>query len=350
MYNIKILQLITGLDVGGAEKVVFDLSRSLKDLGHEVFVIGISDKDNLKYLFEEENINVSILNVLKTFSSFLRGCKELFVFIKEKDIRIIHVHMAHALIMALMVKIFRPKLKIVFTSHNFNIGSKTRELIVNFSKHFRDADIIFSASMWKNIYKKNAYVIPNGIDVSKYETNVKKNEIFTFLCIGRIEPVKNHKFLVDIAVRLEKEFDFEIHIVGEGFLKQELIDYIVEKNVKSKFKLLGYRKDINIICNRSHVFILPSLWEGLPISLLEAAASGIPVISTAVGSIPELIDENSGYLTDLDFLYDKMKLTYYNYNEALKKAGLLKRKIKEKYSLTFVVDEHIRVYKKLLNI
>mgnify|MGYP003403241544 FL=1 len=348
MNRIKMLHLITGLDVGGAEKVVFDLSRSLKALGHEVFVIGISDKDRLRELFIEQYVNVRTLNVVKTVPSFIRGCKELYVFIKKNDIKIVHAHMAHALIMSVLIKLAIPKLKIVFTSHNFNLGSSMREIIVKVFKPFRNSDIIFSKNMQKSIYKKDAIIIPNGIDTLQYELDVEKNAVFTFLCIGRIEPVKNHKYLVDIAVALQKEFEFEIHIVGEGFLKKDLIAYIKEKNVNSRFKFLGYRKDINVICNQSHVFVLPSLWEGLPISLLEAGASAMPVISTPVGSIPELIDDNAGYLAELNVFLDKMKFVYLNYNDAIIKGKQLRENIKDKYDLNHIVDEHIKVYEKLL--
>lgn len=347
MKRIKILHLITGLDVGGAEKVVFDLSRSLKALGHEVFVIGISDKDCLRELFIEQNVNVRTLNVVKTISSFIRGCKELYVFIKKNNIKIVHAHMAHALIMAVLMKLAIPKLKIVFTSHNFNLGSSIREIIVKVFKPFRNSDIIFSKNMQKSIYKKDAIIIPNGIDTLQYELDLEKNAVFTFLCIGRIEPVKNHKYLVDIAVELQKEFEFEIHIVGEGYLKKDLMAYIKEKNVNSRFKFLGYRKDINVICNQSHVFVLPSLWEGLPISLLEAGASSMPVISTPVGSIPELIDDSSGYLAELNEFLEKMKLAYYNYDDAIIKGKRLRENIKDKYDLNHIVEEHIKVYKKL---
>jgi len=347
MGKIKILQLITGLNVGGAEKVVFDLALELNKHDFENFVIGISDKDFLVNDFNKANINVKILGVRKSFYSFIKGLFYLKNFIKRENIKIIHAHMTHALIMAICVKLLLPKVKIVFTSHSFNVGSILRETIIILLKPFRSIDIIFSVKMRKAIYKDNAVVIPNGINVNHYNMNVSKNKTFTFLSIGRIETVKNHVFLVDAAEKLQSEFKFEIHIVGEGILKEELIKIIKKRKLDHIFKFLGYRSDINLICNQSNAFVLPSLWEGMPISLLEAGASSLPIISTPVGSIPELINESNGYLAELDVFVETMRAVYYDYSNAILKGKALQIIIKDNYDLSSVAEKHIEIYNSL---
>lgn len=348
MKKINVLHLITGLNVGGAEKVVYDLSVELNRRGHNNFVVGISTKDFLANMFREAGINVHILGVDKKILSFVKGLFSLRSFIKQHDIKIIHAHMTHALIMAFFIKLLKPGIKIVFTSHNFNVGSKIREKIISISKSFREVDIIFSKKMWKSIYKKNAIVIPNGIDTKQYKMNVEKNKVFTFLAIGRIEIVKNHKFLVEAANQLKDEFDFEIHIVGDGILKEELLDSIKEHNLENIFKILGYRKDINKVCNMSHVFVLPSLWEGLPISLLEAGASSLPVIVTPVGSISELIDANTGYVKELNEFVDAMRESYFNYSDAIVKGNHLQERIQLNYDLGQIAEKHLKIYESIM--
>lgn len=347
MRKIKVMHLITGLNVGGAEKVVYDLSLELNRRGHNNLVVGISDKDFLAKMFRESGINVQILGVNKKINSFVKGLFSLVSLIKKNEINIIHAHMTHALIMAVCIKFFMPGLKIVFTSHNFNVGSKKREKVISILKPFRNIDIIFSKKMWKGMYKKNAVVIPNGINTALYKMNIEKNKVFTYLAIGRIEAVKNHKFLAEAAVKLRAEIDFEIHIVGDGILKEELLAYIQDNNLENIFKILGYRKDINTICNQSHVFVLPSLWEGLPISLLEAGASSLPVIVTPVGSISELVDDNSGYLKELDAFMDAMRHTYFNYTDVIEKGKVLQAKIEANYDLNRIVDRHIEIYENI---
>jgi len=347
MEKTKIIQLITGLNVGGAEKVVFDLALELNKHDFQNFVIGISDKDFLANMFREAGINVQVLRVSKSIGSFIKGLFHLKAFIKSENIKIIHAHMTHALIMAVCVKLLAPHIKIVFTSHSFNVGSKLRETIIRVLKPFRNTDIIFSAKMRKKMYKENTVIIPNGINTALYKMDIPKNETFTFLSIGRIETVKNHIFLVDAAEKLQSEFKFEIHIVGDGILKEELKARITNKKMDHIFKFLGYRNDINIICNQSHVFVLPSLWEGLPISLLEAGAASLPVITTPVGSIPELINDRNGYLAELNVFVSKMKLVYSNYSEALRKGKVLQQTIENQYDLKRIGAKHSEVYKSL---
>ena len=98
--------------------------------------------------------------------------------------------MVHALIFASLLKVFNPSIKIVYTSHNINVGSKLREFIIWSLKIFRDIDIVFSKDILKYFYKKQYRVIPNGIKISKYNLNSKKNQKFTFISIGRLEVVK----------------------------------------------------------------------------------------------------------------------------------------------------------------
>lgn len=347
MKNNKVLHLITGLNVGGAEKVVFDLSLKMTKEKFETFVVGISKLNFLEEKFKEEGINVQVLNIDRDLKSFFKGFINLLGIIKRNDIKIIHAHMTHALMIAVLVKFTKPHIKIIFTSHSSYVGSSFREKFIYLSKSFRNADIIFSSAMKKKIYKKNAYIIPNGIDIKKYKLNLKKNDIFTFLAIGRLEGVKNHKVLIDAATQLSKEFDFQIHIVGEGVLKEKIIADIRKNKLEKYVRLLGYRSDINLICNQSHVFVLPSLWEGLPISLIEAGASSLPAIVTPVGSIPDLIDEKSGYLASLNDFTNAMRNVYYNYEEAMLKGIALQKKIESEYDLTEVFLKHLKIYKEI---
>jgi glycosyltransferase involved in cell wall biosynthesis len=349
MKKVSVLQLITGLNVGGAEKVVFDLSRKLNPNDFRVFVVCISDKHKLLDDFRNAGINTTALDMTKHPLSVFRGIIKLGKFIRKENISIIHAHMTHSLVLSCLLKLMRPELKIIYTSHNSNLGSKYKEIAVLLSKPFRNRDIIFSPSMRSKIYlKTKSIVIPNGIDTSSYDLKLIKNEVFTFLSIGRLEYVKNHKALIDAAVKLKGEFIFFIDIVGEGILKEELERYSIEKGVSDIVRFLGYRKDVNTVCGKCHAFVLPSFWEGLPISLLEAGASLLPIISTPVGSIPELVTIENGYLVEADDFPNAMRSLYFDYQDALKRAGSLRSKIVQFYDLDSVTKLHERLYKGLI--
>jgi len=349
MKKINILQLITGLGMGGAEKVVLDLSRRLDKNQFNIFVIGLSKRDELLYEYIKNGINVQLLRKNNSLKDFKDIVVYINKFIKENNIEIIHAHMTHSLIIASIIKVFNPYLKIIFTSHSFNVGSKARELILFSLKPFRNTDILFSKHLLKFFYKNNYEIIPNGIDISKYDIIVNKNNIFTFIAIGRLETMKNHKLLIEIANKLKDKYSFQIYIVGEGYLRKELEKLIDKYNLQNIVKLLGLRNDVPKFLNKSHCFVMPSLWEGLPISLLEAGASKLPVIVTPVGSITELINDNNGYLSDLEDFEKNMELVLNTYDEAKLKGQNLFDDIKNNYSLESIIQQHENLYKKLIN-
>lgn len=348
MTKPKVLHISTGLDRGGAEKVILDLSTYLMQNDFEVHVIGLTDKDKFKDAFEQQGITINTLNITKSPLSLIEGLSTARKFIKKHDIKLIHAHMTHALIFASLLKLLLPSINIVFTPHSFNIGSSLRFAIVRFLKPLRKADILFSAKMKRSCYKKQSYIIPNGIDTAKYDVSYPKNQRFTFVTIGRLERVKNHQALIQCASVLKNKFDFEIQLIGDGVLKTELQKAAVEHGVESHIKFCGYQSNVAEICARAHVFLLPSLWEGFPISLLEAGASGIPVLSTPVGSIPEVVGEENGYLSTIENFPVIMTEIYENYPDAVLKAQNFRLVIREKYDLKFVGKSHTEIYLPLI--
>ncbi|WDF57139.1 glycosyltransferase [Mucilaginibacter sp. KACC 22063] len=348
MTKPKVLHISTGLDRGGAEKVILDLSTYLMQNDFEVHVIGLTDKDKFKDAFEQQGITINTLNITKSPLSLIEGLSTARKFIKKHDIKLIHAHMTHALIFASLLKLLLPSINIVFTPHSFNIGSSLRFAIVRFLKPLRKADILFSAKMKRSCYKKQSYIIPNGIDTAKYDVSYPKNQRFTFVTIGRLERVKNHSALIECAAMLKGQFDFEIQLVGDGILREDLQKAALDKGVADILKFCGYQSNVAEICSRAHVFLLPSLWEGFPISLLEAGASGIPVLSTPVGSIPEVIGKEYGYLAEIIDFPVVMHEMYKNYQEALSKAELFRSVVQQKYDLKIIGKRHTNIYLQLI--
>jgi glycosyltransferase involved in cell wall biosynthesis len=348
MKRINILQLVTGLGMGGAEKVVLDLAAHTDKSRFNTFVLAMSKRDELLNEFLENKIPTTILRKSNTLVDFIKILISVSRFVKENKIDIIHAHMAHAAVAASIVKLFHPSAKIVFTSHSFNIGSKMRELVLFCLKPFRDTDIIFSREIRKYFYKKNYQVIPNGVKLEKYTVPAAKNPRFTFIAVGRLERVKNHRLLIEIAHHLKDKFDFELQIAGEGYLRDELQEMIRTYQLEETVKLLGLRHDIPLLLGRSHCLLMPSLWEGLPIVILEGAASKIPIIAAPVGSIPSLLNEENAYLAGPEAFEEKMKTVLREYPDAQKKSQKLFEKIKSGYSIEAIVKAHEKIYQNLV--
>jgi len=345
----NILQLVTGLGVGGAERVVLDLSIGLDNSKYNNYVLSLSKKNEMIDIFKENNINVTSLNKNNSLKDFISMISKTKNFVKIHNINLIHAHMTHAMILAVIVKIFYPKLKIVFTSHNTTFGSKIRNVLIYVLKPFRNIDILFSEEQRTSIYKNQYKVIPNGINTKPYQIKLEKFPKFTFLSVGRLDEAKNHLHLVDCAKKLaDKNLNFEVLIAGEGNLRNQIEEKIANYNLNDKVKLLGIRRDIKELMSQSHVFVMPSLWEGLPIVLLEAGASNLPCISTPVGTIPSLLNESNAYLTNNENFSSIMEYLYNNYSEAIKKSEKLHQKVLNNYSIESIVSSHETIYDKFL--
>lgn len=344
MKKIKVLQLITGLGMGGAEKAVLELSKFLNKNYFENHVISLGKRIDLVEDFKSKNINITVLNQENSIVFFLTMLKKVHRYVRANDISIIHAHMIHPLIIASLIKFINPKLKIIYTSHSANIGSKVREYLAWILLSFRDVDVIFSKELLRYYNKKNYRIIPNGINISKYDLSLKKNDVFTITTIGRLEYVKNHTFLLDLAHNIKPIFKFKIQIVGAGKLEYELKKKVKALRLENQVCFLGLRNDIPQILNRSHCFILPSHWEGLPLVLLEAGASRVPILSTAVGSIPSFINDTTGYLFDLKDFKEAIINIYNNYPIAIYKADALFLKVQQRYSIESVVQSHQELY------
>ena len=118
--------------------------------------------------------------------------------------------------------------------------------------------------------------------------------------------------------------------------------------MKEYVKLLGLRNDIPELLNQSHCLLMPSLWEGLPIVILEAGASNLPIIATPVGSIPSLLNGENSYLSDFENFKEKMLYIFNNYSEAKIKSEKLFYDIKNIYSIEIIVKKHEKIYKDLV--
>jgi colanic acid/amylovoran biosynthesis glycosyltransferase len=148
------------------------------------------------------------------------------------------------------------------------------------------------------------YNHPVGIDVLSYAVTRKplpEGEKIKILTVSRLVPEKGLSYGIEAIYKLVKRgiTNIEYHILGDGPLREELEALVRKFNLKDKVFFLGYQVQAGVIqeLKESHLFLLPSVAEALPVVLMEAQAAGLPVVATNVGSVAQLlIDGQSGYL------------------------------------------------------
>jgi glycosyltransferase involved in cell wall biosynthesis len=204
MRKIKVLHLITGLGKGGAERVVYDLCHLNNSIDLEQHVIGISEIDGMMAMFKADGIPVISLQMKRNPASFLHSFIRLNRILKQNNYDLIHTHMTHALIIAALLKLFAFPGKVIFTPHNSYFGRRLREWILFVLKPFRYTDILFSPQQKRYFHKKNYICIANGIVTENNKIKPPKFDVFTFLATGRLEKMKNHIALIEMANLLKK--------------------------------------------------------------------------------------------------------------------------------------------------
>ena len=252
------------------------------------------------------------------------------------------------MILAGLTKFISPSLKIIWTSHSSHQTSFIRKFVVFLMRPLRKNDILFMEDM-KTWYTKNKYsIIPNGIAQPKFTDNIEKYDTFTFISVGRLEPVKNHQLLVEIFHKLS-HINCNLLIVGSGPEYSSLKVAIDKFNLGARIQLMGYRDDVGELIAKSHCFLLPSLREGLPLVVLESSLCKVPIIASSQSISDTLIGKDEGYVIDLTDFDKAMLEVINNYEKAQVKAEKFYSKVKQHYNLESCIQSHERLYSKIAN-
>ncbi len=192
-------------------------------------------------------------------------------------------------------------------------------------------------------------------DKSITEKSLEKKTI-VFGTVGRLATVKNQTDLLkafNLLCKENPEADIKLVIVGDGGLKKDLLDIMQAEKLDNKVWLAGARNNVNELMNMMDVFVLPSLAEGISNTILEAMATGLPVVATDVGGNAELVVNNeTGYIVapaNINALKDGLK-NYLDRPERIKQQGKQSRKrIENNFSINEMMQNYLQTYQTLIN-
>lgn len=204
---------------------------------------------------------------------------------------------------------------------------------------------------WRN----KIHILPNPINESFLRTEYKGSDSFKAISVGRLIEQKNFPLLIDAFSEFVKNHpDATLSIYGDGALKDVLHEQIVKSRMGDNIFLKGRSDNLPEILANSSVFIMSSDFEGMPNSLMEAMAVGIPVISTDCPTGPkELIGNNErGYLVTAGDIYQMesaIEDVFHNYKIAQKKGLEAKKSVREKFSAEIIAQRFLKITDKVLN-
>ncbi len=364
----RILHLVETGGLYGAEKVILNLALETIAAGSFVPVIGCivsaSDEDT-DLLKAARAAGIETARVVLGNRDFWWQIAGVALRLKRSGIGVIHSHGYKATIYGYLVHLLT-HIQVTATCHLWFLSEgvplKTRVLIRLEKYLYRHYPAVVAVSesiaeilITSGVPADKVRVVENGIELKEPVVANKRTfgAVPQVLNVGRLVSQKAQSDLIQaVAILARRGTRITVDIAGDGELRDQLADQLAREGLGMAIRLLGFRDDINDLLEVTDVFVLPSVMEGMPVSLLEAVAAGVPVITTAVGDIPKLIThEVSGLLVkvgDAEGLADAIQRTINDPVAAFRMADVARQVLHARYSCGKMYGKYAEIYSRLL--
>ena len=312
--SINVMHIIWSLDLGGAEQVVVNLTRNFNRKRFHPIVCCLNQKGRYASLVEREGIPVFEMNKSPKLDLFL--VPRLINLIKRMEVDLVHTHLFTANLWG-RIAAKLAGVPVVSSEHGMDSWRNSIDLALDRILTSVNEKVVFVSNGVKNFYSqrnpavdRKARIIHNGIEVDKFVPLSDREEIRRQLglspsahvvgIVGRLVPEKAHHHFIQ-AIKLLSEEDPQIRalIIGEGKLLGQLKANVVKMRLEDRIYFLGNRIELPSLYQAMDVFVMSSLREGFPLTILEAMAAQVPVIATNVGGVGECIEhEQDGILVE----------------------------------------------------
>ena len=302
---MRIVQVTESLEIGGAERVVVTLANELARRGHESSVVCLKTEGPLA----NDLVGVPSSCIAKGEGNDPRAILRLAAALRAARAEVVHSHDWGCYLDTMLAARLARVPVAVHTAHGKYMAYPPGRM-ATLKKSFRHALERRAARRYGNVVcvsdALRAHVteeigipasltrtIANGVAVPPLTPRpVASPGAARLVTVGRLAAVKNFGMLIrafaGLAVRWPR---LELHIVGDGPERAALETLATQLGLADMVKFLGFRSDVDALLLQSHVFVLTSLSEGIPMAILEAMKSGLPVVATRVGGVPATVQE-----------------------------------------------------------
>lgn len=296
----KIVHLLSTGGYSGAEKIVLEIIENDMENDH----IYIAPEGDIEKILIERNINYY----------FYTGISDLKKFIKDNKVDILHCHDYKA---SMMSGLLKANYKISHIHHNPVFASKfnIKSILYLFSVLTYIDKVVYVSGVAKDEYvfnkivKNKSCVISNWINKEERLCNKQYKKDIDILFVGRLVDAKNPTLFLDLIKRIkDKRASLNVVMIGDGELKNTVLDKITKMGLSETIKVLGYKSNPEEYMKKSKVFLNTPSWEGFGLVVLEAMLNESIVITTKVGGLKEIVIEgyNGFFIEDDKIIIDKV--------------------------------------------
>ena len=303
---MRILQVITSLGIGGAEKLVLQLISKLREKGH-VADVCVFNGMRTSFMEDAEKTGCKIYSLGKSFYNPYYILK-LSKIIENYDI--VHTHNSSPQLFAALAK-GKHKCMLITTEHNTDnrkrhlcifkgldrwMYAKYEKIICISNETSQNLRAYLGSNWQKKCGKDKIITIYNGIDVNRFhnaQPYEERNGKFIIIMVAAFRQQKDHSTLLKAFTHLSD--DYKLWLVGDGEKRKDIEQEIEQLSIGNKVKLFGNRGDVPELLNAADIVVLSSNWEGFGLAAVEGMAAGKPVVVSDVDGLRQIV-ENYGLI------------------------------------------------------
>lgn len=356
----RVVHVVVAGEVGGAERMLVDLASGSE--GHSIALFTPSER--LRALFVDARLDIDDRGPVREHAAatLLRSLGPLDVawlakIIARRGARIVHLHTFGSQVLGTRAAL-RAGARVVRTEHSTRVyDDPSCWPFSRWSLRRADAVCCISAHVERVAVAKAPWaaakmrVIPNGVDFTRFEPRAPRAPSLRtrFVMVGRLEPRKG----VDIALAALAEVPTaELVVVGDGESRAKLEARARSLGVSARARFVGFAEDVRSAIADADVMLSSARKEGLGIALIEAMALGRPVVALAVGGVPEVVAEGTGWLAaapTADALATVMRAACADPQERKRRGERARAHVLERFSLPQMIEAYDRTYASLEN-